>query len=66
MNAYYAYLFWVTVGLSVLPFPIELADYSPTRKPGNVEAPCQGKCQGDFPVSSNRKYAQAPEAFHSS
>ena len=62
MNKFMTSLIWVALGSSVLSLVIEQTELISTREWGNIEAHCPSKCQGDFPTSSDRKYAHAPEA----
>ena len=64
MNKFMASMKWVALGSSVLAVVIDQTELFTIRETGNVEAQCPNKCQGDFPTSSNRKYAHAPEARH--
>ena len=57
MNHLLKSLIWVTVGSSVASLAFEQAEHFPTPQLGTVEARCPSNCQGDFPVSSGRKYA---------
>ncbi|MBI3530521.1 MAG: hypothetical protein HY067_21450 [Betaproteobacteria bacterium] len=64
MNIFITSVIWVTVGASIPSLAIDQTELFPTREAGTVEAQCPSNCQGDFPVSSNRKYAEAHEAHH--
>jgi hypothetical protein len=59
MNIFIASVIWIAVGSSVPSLAIDQTELFPTREAGPVEAPCPSNCQGDFPVSSSRKYAEA-------
>ncbi len=64
MNKFMTSLIWVALGSSVLAVVIDQTELITIRETGNIEAQCPTKCQGDFPTSSDRKYANAPEALH--
>ena len=64
MNIFIASVIWLTVGSSVPSLAIDQTELFPTREVLTPEAQCPSNCQGDFPVASNRKYAQAREAHH--
>ena len=64
MNRFMTSLIWVALGSSVLSLVIDQAELITTRESGNIEAQCPSKCQGDFPTSSDRKYAHAQESRH--
>ena len=66
MNSFITSLIWVTVGSSVLSLAIDQTELIPTREAVTAEGQCSTHCQGDFPTSPNRKYAQAHEAPHRS
>ena len=51
---------WAAVGYSGLPPAINQTESTPIRDPIAANATCTKiKCQGDFPVSSTRRYAEA-------
>lgn len=62
MGKFMTSLIWVTLGPTVFSSVIELRDAIQIPAPPEIEAQCTNKCQGDFPDSSKRKYAQAPQA----
>jgi hypothetical protein len=62
MNKFMTSLIWVALGSSVLSLVIDRTGLITARETGNIEAQCPSKCQGDFPDSSKRKYARAPES----
>lgn len=64
MNIFIASVIWVTVGSSVPSLAIDQPELFPAREALTIEAQCPSNCQGDFPVSSNRRYAEAHEAHH--
>ena len=64
MNIFITSVIWVIVGSSVPSLAIDQTELFPTREALTIEAQCPSNCQGDFPVSSNRKYAEAHEAHH--
>ena len=64
MNIFIATVIWATVGSSVPSIAIDQTELFPTREAATVEAQCPSNFQGDFPVSSERKYAQTHEAHH--
>jgi hypothetical protein len=66
MNIFIASAIWATVGSSVPPIAIDQTELFPTREAATVEAKCPSNCQGDFPVSSNRKYAESGTRFEKS
>jgi hypothetical protein len=51
---------------SWLPPAIDESESTSNREPIAATATCTTviKCHGDFPVPSNRKYAEVPEAHH--
>ena len=56
---------WATLEHSELPSPMNQAELTMIRDTIAVNATCvEIKCHGDFPLSSNRKYAEAHEAHH--
>ena len=59
MNIFIASVIWVTVEASVPSLAIDPIEVFTTREVLTPEAQCPNNCQGDFPVSSNRKYAEA-------
>ena len=64
MNSFITSLIWVTVGSSVLSLAIDQTELIPIREAVTAEGQCSTNCQGDFPASANRKYAQAHEGRH--
>ena len=64
MNMFIATVICAAVGILVLPLAIDQTELNPTPEARTVEAQCPSNCQGDFPVSSERKYAQTHEAHH--
>jgi len=55
----------VTVAYSGLLTTINQTESTLIRHTIDVNAICaKAKCQGDFPVSSNRKYVEAHEVHH--
>ena len=59
MNMFIATVNCAAVGILVLPLAIDQTELFPRREVHTIEAQCPSNCKGDFPVSSNRKYAQA-------
>ena len=59
MNMFIATVNCAAVGILVLPLAIDQTELFPTGEVPSVEAQCPNYCKGDFPVSPNRKYAQA-------
>lgn len=53
---------WVVIGSWVPPLAIFQPELFPRQEAATIQAQCPSNCQGDFPVSSNRKYAEAREA----
>ena len=51
----------ITVGSALFLSVIETRESTPPRDIPDVDAQCPDKCQGDFPDSRDRKYAQAPD-----
>ena len=64
MNKFMTSMIWSALGSSILAVVIDQTEIVSIRETGNVEAQCPSNCQGDFPTSSERKYAHAPEARH--
>ena len=64
MNMFTATVNCAAVGILVFPLAIDLSELFQDREALTVEAQCPSNCKGDFPVSSNRKYARAHEAHH--
>lgn len=64
MNILITSVIWATVGSWAPPHAIDQPELFPTREAAIVESKCPSNCQGDFPVSANRKYAEAHEAHH--
>jgi hypothetical protein len=62
MNRFTTSLIWVTLGSSVLALAIDQTEWFPDPEANTVATQCPSHCQGDFPVSSERKYAQSPGA----
>lgn len=54
-------LICATLGPAVFACVMEVRDATQAPATSEVAAQCQNKCQGDFPDSSRRKYAQAPD-----
>ena len=65
MRIFIAIVNCAAVGYFALPFSIDQTESFATREMVAVEPQCTKTCQGDFPVSSNRKYAEVREANHS-
>ena len=61
MNMFIATVNCAAVGILVLPLAIDQTELFPTPEGLSVEAQCPNYCKGDFPVSPNRKYAQASD-----
>ena len=61
MNTFIKPLVCITVGSALFLSVIETRVSTPPRDIPDVDAQCPDKCQGDFPDSRDRKYAQAPE-----
>ena len=59
MNMFIATVNCAAVGILVLPLAIDQSELFQDRETLTVEAQCPRDCKGDFPVSSNRKYAKA-------
>lgn len=53
---------WMVIGFWIPPNVIFQPELFPSQETATIQAQCPSNCQGDFPVSSNRKYAQAREA----
>lgn len=66
MNMLIATVNCAAVGILIFPHAIDPPELFPDLEALTVEAQCPSNCQGDFPVSSTRKYAQAHEAHHES
>ena len=64
MNMFVTSVICVIVGWSVLSLAIDQTESTPLQASVTAEAQCSTNCQGDFPVSSTRKYAQAHEGHH--
>ena len=64
MNIFVTSVIWATVEATVPSLAIDPTELFSNREVLTVESPCPSNCQGDFPVSSNRKYADAHEAHH--
>jgi len=58
MNILIATVIWTTVEASAPSLAIDPRELFPAWKAIAVESQCSSNCQGDFPVSSNRKYAE--------
>ena len=65
VNVVLATSIWAAVGHSGLPPAINQPESTWIRDTNAVNANCTKiKCQGDFPVSSNRRYAEAKQDGH--
>ena len=58
MNIFITSVILATVEVSVPSLAIDPAELFPAREAAIVESQCPSNCQGDFPVSANRKYAE--------
>ena len=58
MNNFLTSIIWVTLGSSVASLALEHTEHFPTPEMGTVETRCPSNCQGDFPMSPGRKYAE--------
>ena len=58
MNIFITSVILATVEASVPSLAIDPTELIPTRAAVTVESRCPSNCQGDFPVSTNRKYAE--------
>lgn len=58
MNIFITSVIWATVEASVPSLAIDPPELFPAWKAITVESQCPSNCQGDFPVSSSRKYAE--------
>jgi hypothetical protein len=66
MNMFLKSVLLATAGSSVASGAIDQTELFPTREAVTVEAQCPSNCRGDFPVSSNRKYAESDPRFKQS
>ena len=66
MNIFITSVILATVEVSVPSLAIEPTELFPTREAVTVEWQCPSNCQGDFPVSANRKYAERGTPFKQS
>ena len=64
MNSFITSVICVIVGWSVVSLAIDQTESIPLQAAVTAEAQCSTNCQGDFPVSPNRKYAGAHEGRH--
>ena len=51
----------ITVGSALFLSVVETRESTTPRDIPDVDAQCPDKCQGDFPYSRERKYAQASD-----
>ena len=59
MNNFVTFAILITIGSSVASLAIDEAELIATREALVVDAQCTHvKCHGDFPVLTNRKYAE--------
>ena len=63
MKIFIASLICVAVGSLVLPHAIDHTELFTFREAGTLDVQCPRNCQGDFPASSNRKYAASGTPF---
>ena len=61
MNTFIKPLVCITVGSALFLSVIETRESTPPRDIPDVDAQCPDNCQGDFPDSRDRKYAQASD-----
>ena len=64
MNSFITSVICVIVGWSVLSLAIDQTESISLPAAVTAEAQCSSNCQGDFPVSANRKYAQTHEGHY--
>jgi hypothetical protein len=62
MNGFMTSLIWVSLGSSVLVCVVDPNELEPPNEEDSLEARCPDYCMGDFPVSTNRKFARIPAA----
>jgi hypothetical protein len=62
MKIFIASAIWVVIGSLVCSFAMDQPEPVPPHEGDAVQAQCPRNCQGDFPVSSNRKYAEARDS----
>jgi hypothetical protein len=58
MNIFITSVIWATVEATVPSIAIDPTELFSRGEVLTVESQCPSNCQGDFPVSANRKYAE--------